>query len=43
MNEFNHFKGFILRSGDVDHFHFKRTHLVGFSYIVVNIFKYRAH
>jgi hypothetical protein len=39
MNEINHFKVFVLFSGDVaanvDHLHVKRDHLVGFSYIVI--------
>jgi hypothetical protein len=39
MNEIDHFKVFILYSGDVtadvDHLHIKRIHLVGFSYIVI--------
>jgi hypothetical protein len=39
MNEFDHFKIFILCSGDVaadvDHLHVKRIHLVDFSYIVI--------
>jgi hypothetical protein len=44
MNEFDHFKVFILCYGDVavdvNHLHVKRIHLVSFSYIVVNIYKY---
>jgi hypothetical protein len=39
MNEIDHFKVFVLCSGDVaadvDHLHVKRIHLVGFSYIVI--------
>jgi hypothetical protein len=39
MNEINHFKVFILYSGDVtadmDHLHVKKFHLVNFSYIVI--------
>jgi hypothetical protein len=39
MNEIDHFKVFVLYSGDVpadvDHLHVKRIHLVGFSYIVI--------
>jgi hypothetical protein len=39
MNEIDHFKVFILYSGDVatnvDHLHVKRIHLVGFFYIVI--------
>ncbi len=41
MSEINHFKVFIMCSGDVtdvDHLHVKRihlVHLVGFSYIVI--------
>jgi hypothetical protein len=39
MNEINHFKFFLLCSGDVaadvDHLHVKRIQLVGFSYIVI--------
>jgi hypothetical protein len=44
MNEFDHFKVFIVCSGDVtadmDHLYVKRIHLMSFSYIVVNIYKY---
>jgi hypothetical protein len=39
MNEFDHFKGFILYTGDVTvdvhHLHVKKIHLVSFSYIVI--------
>jgi hypothetical protein len=39
MNEFDHFKVFILCNGDVaadvDHLYVKRIYLVGFSYIVI--------
>jgi hypothetical protein len=39
MSEINHFKIFVLCSGDVaadvDHLHVKRIHLVGFFYIVI--------
>jgi hypothetical protein len=35
MNEIGHFKVLILYSGDVDHLHVKRIHLVCFSYIVI--------
>jgi hypothetical protein len=39
MNEFDHFKVFILYSGDVitdiDHLYIKKIHLVRFSYIVI--------
>jgi hypothetical protein len=39
MNEIDHFKVFILYSGDVavdvDHLHIKRIQLVDFSYIVI--------
>jgi hypothetical protein len=39
MNEIDHFKVFVLCSGDVavdvDHLHVKRIHLVSFSYIVI--------
>jgi hypothetical protein len=39
MNEIDHFKVFVLYSGDVaadvDHLHVKRIDLVGFSYIVI--------
>jgi hypothetical protein len=39
MNEINYFKVFIICSddvtADVDHLHVKRTHLVDFSYIVI--------
>jgi hypothetical protein len=46
MNEIDHFKVFILYSGDVaavDHLYIKRIHLVDFSYIVIETFKYRAN
>jgi hypothetical protein len=38
MNEFDHFKVFILYCDDVDvnHLHTKRIHLVSFSYIVID-------
>jgi hypothetical protein len=39
MNEINHFKFFVLYSGDVishvDYLHVKRIYLVNFSYIVI--------
>jgi hypothetical protein len=35
LNEIDHFKIFVICSGDVDHLHIKRIHLVGFSYIVI--------
>jgi hypothetical protein len=39
MNEIDHFKIFVLYSGDVaadvDYLHVKKFHLVGFSYIVI--------
>jgi hypothetical protein len=39
MNEIDHFKVFILYSGDVaadvDYLYVKKFHLVGFSYIVI--------
>jgi hypothetical protein len=39
MNEIDHFKAFVLCSGDVvadvDHLLVKRIHLVSFSYIVI--------
>jgi hypothetical protein len=39
MNKIDHFKVFVLCSGDmavdVDHLRIKRIHLVGFSYIVI--------
>jgi hypothetical protein len=39
MSEINHFKFFVLCSGDVtadvDHLFIKRIHLVGFSYIII--------
>jgi hypothetical protein len=39
MNEIDHFKVFVLYSGDVmanvDHLHVKENSLVGFSYIVI--------
>jgi hypothetical protein len=35
MNEIGHFKVLVVCSGDVDHLHVKRIHLVGFSYIVI--------
>jgi hypothetical protein len=39
MNEIDHFKVFLLCSGDVtahvDHLHVKRIYLVNFSYIVI--------
>jgi hypothetical protein len=41
MNEINHFKIFVLYSGDVishvDYLHVKRIYLVNFSYIVIEI------
>jgi hypothetical protein len=44
MNEIDHFKFFILCSGDMaadmDHLHVKRIHLVSFSYIVIEDFSY---
>jgi hypothetical protein len=39
MSEINHFKVFIMCSGDVtavDHLHVKRIHLIDFSYIVID-------
>jgi hypothetical protein len=42
MNEIDHFKYFILYSGDVaadmDHLHVKRIHLVCFSYIIIEYY-----
>jgi hypothetical protein len=35
MNEIDHFKKIILRSGDMDHLHVKRIYLVNFYYIVI--------
>jgi hypothetical protein len=35
MNEIDHLKKFVLCSGDVDHLHVNRIHLVGFSNIVI--------
>jgi hypothetical protein len=39
MNEIDHFKNFVLCSGDVvahmDNLHVKRIHLVSFSYIII--------
>jgi hypothetical protein len=39
MNKIDHFKVFVLCSGDMtvdmDHLRIKRIHLVGFSYIVI--------
>jgi uncharacterized membrane protein len=44
MNEIDHFKFFVLCSGDMaadmDHLHVKRIHLVSFSYIVIEDFSY---
>jgi hypothetical protein len=44
MNEIDHFKFFVLCSGDMaadmDHLHIKRIHLVSFSYIVIEDFSY---
>jgi hypothetical protein len=44
MSEINHFKNFVLCSGDVaadvDNLHVKRIHLVGYSYIVIDDAQY---